>query len=203
MRSGSTLRDRRKLNPKWHIRWFRAIHTEECRSHADQRRPGPIFCDCRGEDDSKILIGSVPDPDARSAGSPNTLTSEPRRPSQIEILARTAFHADVRDRDGICVGRRRHDHRCSGQLEGHHVIPKRWIKAHLATVEIDEATFWGFVFDTRDGVLVCRSFHDELEDKRARLAVADLPAGIGEFAGELEIPHLLERAVPELGGARG
>jgi hypothetical protein len=101
-----------------------------------------------------------------------------------------AFCEGIADRDGADCWVRRNVpmdpelRLCDGKLDGHHVLPKQWLKGNVR-LPYSEQTPASVLNDSRNGILVCRRHHDLLENARIALDVEALPPCVVEFAQEL------------------
>lgn len=102
---------------------------------------------------------------------------------------------------------------CAGQLDGHHLLPKRVLKRERGSggvrlaattralytgtpsreVEYEAVTIGALLNDGRDGVPACRRHHDLVERALVRIRRAELPRQVEEFAAEIGLGWYLER----------
>lgn len=90
-----------------------------------------------------------------------------------------AFPAPPELRDGRMVDFR--------TVEGHHVLAKRHLKRE---------GFTGRLWDTRNGMGLCRYHHQRHEHAIQRVPYALVPDCALEFAAELGLEHVVEREYP-------
>lgn len=119
-------------------------------------------------------------------------------PRRVEGYDYERFCQGIADRDGADCWVRRNVSlppealSCDGQLDGHHVLPKQWLKSEFSRLRViptrdvlGAATLSDWLNDPRNGILVCRRHHDLLENARIAIDPESLPPCVVEFAAEL------------------
>jgi hypothetical protein len=74
------------------------------------------------------------------------------------------------------------------RVEGHHIVPKQWLRSN---------GHGGRLWDTRNGMGLCRYHHGRHEARMQPVPRDLLPDGAWEFALELDVDWLLDNAYPE------
>ena len=91
----------------------------------------------------------------------------------------------------------RQEHRCEGQLDPHHVLPKQFLKAHFSTQP--DSIKWRLIHAPELGVPLCRSAHDAVTVHATHVWREELPARVCDFASEWGVGWRLEQECPSLG----
>lgn len=109
-----------------------------------------------------------------------------------ELEAEANFRETVLRED--CLMKRRPGHRCSGPLDAHHVLPKRFLKTNYST--FPDAEKWERIHDPANGVALCRAAHDAVTTRMGYIFLEELPARVVDFARDQGLMWRLERECP-------
>lgn len=125
-----------------------------------------------------------------------------RRPWRASVRGdqelRTHFHTITSD----CARRFELGQRCDGELDPHHVIPKRAIKAYAKTHKLDGRSTASLLWDTGNRLVLCRRHHQLQEGAHDRVPRRLIPASAVTFAETLGLAYLIDRLYPDDVGDR-
>lgn len=86
------------------------------------------------------------------------------------------------------------------KLDPHHVLPqryiRRWVDSQTRDTEEREVLKRRLLYDTRNGVCLCRGCHDAHEKRMRPIPRRLLPAPAFEFVRELDLEWVIERFYP-------
>lgn len=120
-----------------------------------------------------------------------------RRPWRAGVAGddekRTAFFAIG---DQQCARRFELGQRCDGQLDPHHVIPKRAIKTYARAHRLDARSTASLLWDPSNRLVLCRRHHNLHEGAHDRVPLTYVPAGAIAFARALGLDTLIDRYYP-------
>lgn len=124
----------------------------------------------------------------------------------VEREAQEYFKREVLRLDfGTCIGKDRlgFEHECTGPLQADHAVRQQTLRAHISTLELDEAQIRRWLWSPDVAYTVCEGLHvahtrKVLHAKPFWIPLEWLPARVMDFCEAARIRHLLEREHPSL-----
>ncbi len=109
-----------------------------------------------------------------------------KRESKEGKEARHQFYERVLDKGG-CWLHRIVPHECDGPIDPCHLFPKQRLKNMANLRGYEEKEMLAMVWDDRNGIPGCRSFHHRLDNGFIRIYWPQLPRAVKEFAADWDL----------------
>jgi hypothetical protein len=107
-----------------------------------------------------------------------------KRETKAAKQARQDFYEAVLSKGGCWIARGIIPHACDGPKDPAHIIAKQGLKTEANLSRLSDEDTLGLVWDSRNGIPICRAYHHKLDNGFIRIYQPELPESVFDFIAD-------------------